>query len=340
MKRRIISLFTLAVLLCSSIPYSFAALSDFTAERTYSGQFADVVSNAWYYDNVKTAYELGLINGTSQTAFSPTKQITIAEVQTLVARIHSTYYGNTIESVEGAWYAPYVEYCMEHIDREVCYMAYMLDGNAVTANQPASRSYFAYLMYAALPASEYQQINTIPDGSLPDVDDSVFMSAPERIYALYRAGILTGNDAYGTFRPDSNITRAEVAAIIARMIDPEQRKSFTLEQKPQNSLENYLGSWYFVSFPNSGLTIEKSGSDYYFNLTLVQGMGMRVNGTLEPAKLIDMGGYYETERFDTMYGTTAIAQIRPEGNQLIVSCTEYGSSSFSISLTSERCNKR
>lgn len=35
------------------------------------------------------------------------------------------------------------------------------------------------------------------------------------IYALYRAGILTGNDSYGTFTPDTNITRGAVATIDA-----------------------------------------------------------------------------------------------------------------------------
>ena len=107
-------------------------------------------------------------------------------------------------------------------------MAYMQDGGRAFADTPASRTYFAYLMYAALPYSEYTQINTIANGSLPDVDDIVFMDADTRIYTLYRAGILTGSDAYGTFNPDTNITRAEVSAIISRMIDPSQRVSFTL----------------------------------------------------------------------------------------------------------------
>ena len=258
MKKRVISMLTALMLLCSSIPGAFAALSDFTAERTYSGQFADVASNAWYYDNVKTAYELGLVNGSSATTYSPDDNITIAEVQTLVARIHSTYYGNTIEPADGAWYAPYVEYCMEHIDREVCSMAYMLDGNVVTANQPASRSYFAYLMYAALPASEYQQINTIPDGSLPDVDGIVFFDAPERIYALYRAGILTGNDANGTFYPDSNITRAEVAAIIARMIDPSQR----VKQENPNGYTYQIETAYNVAGVREML-VDRDGNLFY-----------------------------------------------------------------------------
>lgn len=223
MKKKLALVLAALTLFCGMLPVAGAALSNFAQQRTYAGQFVDVAANAWYYDNVKTAYEFGLVNGSSDTTYSPEDNITVAEVQTLVARIHATYHGNTIPSQSGAWHTPYVEYCMEHIDREVCSMAYMQDGNVIMANTPASRTYFAYLMYAALPTSEYTQINTIADSSLSDVDDIVFKDANERIYTLYRAGILTGSDSQGTFHPDSNITRAEVAAIISRMIDPSQR---------------------------------------------------------------------------------------------------------------------
>ena len=89
MKKQILSLLTACALLVSTTPAAFAALSDFTAERSYTGQFADVSANAWYYDNVKTAYELGLVNGSSDTTYAPDDNITVAEVQTIVARIHA-----------------------------------------------------------------------------------------------------------------------------------------------------------------------------------------------------------------------------------------------------------
>jgi hypothetical protein len=43
------------------------------------------------------------------------------------------------------------------------------------------------------------------------------------VYTFYRAGILQGNDANGTFAPGSSIKRSEVAAIIARMMEPANR---------------------------------------------------------------------------------------------------------------------
>ena len=54
----------------------------------------------------------------------------------------------------------------------------------------------------------------------------------DAVYRLYRAGVLTGNDAKGTFGPFTNITRGAAAAIISRMADASLRKSITLEKAP------------------------------------------------------------------------------------------------------------
>lgn len=63
------------------------------------------------------------------------------------------------------------------------------------------------------------------------------------IYRLYRAGILKGNDAYGTFGPSEHVTRASAAVILSRTIDPAMREKFTLEKRtnilvPQSKLAN------------------------------------------------------------------------------------------------------
>ena len=48
------------------------------------------------------------------------------------------------------------------------------------------------------------------------------------IYDFYRAGILTGSNAEGTFHPESSIKRSEVAAILIRMYDESMRLEKTL----------------------------------------------------------------------------------------------------------------
>lgn len=54
------------------------------------------------------------------------------------------------------------------------------------------------------------------------------------IYRLYNAGVLTGNDQYGTFTPNAKITRSAVATIISRIVEPSLRKHFTLAAKEAN----------------------------------------------------------------------------------------------------------
>lgn len=70
---------------------------------------------------------------------------------------------------------------------------------------------------------------------------------------------------------------------------------------------------------------------------MVQGMGFRVNGTMEPAKLIYNSGKYKSVPFDTMHVTTATVEIKLDGEQLIVSCEDIGDSSFSINFSNEYC---
>ena len=59
------------------------------------------------------------------------------------------------------------------------------------------------------------------DGEIPDVPMDAENAG--EIYSLYRAGIVIGNDAAGSFAPDTEIRRSEVAAIAVRMVDPEKR---------------------------------------------------------------------------------------------------------------------
>ena len=90
-------------------------------------------------------------------------------------------------------------------------------------NGTLTRQEFAAIVANALPSEALPAINSVPFGSIPDVYRS-----DAAIYKLYRAGILAGNDAAGTFRPNSPITRAEVATILVRMADPNARVLFRL----------------------------------------------------------------------------------------------------------------
>ena len=88
--------------------------------------------------------------------------------------------------------------------------------------RPARRKEFAKALFDA--AGELEQLYTVD--WLPDLERS---EGYESIFKLYEAGILGGVDNLGTFRPYGELTRAEAAVMVARILDPSLR----LKEPPQ-----------------------------------------------------------------------------------------------------------
>lgn len=220
--RKLISLFLGAILVCGSFVTSFAGMSNFTEVKSYPG-FSDVKSNSWYYSDVSKSCKLGLFNGYPEGKFKPDGNITLAEAIKVAAVVRATYDGETppTNSKSGMWYAEYVSYAK----------AKGIIGNSDFSNYDsrAKRNEMAYIFSKALPESEYSAINSV--SALPDVTSSTKYGSS--IFTLYKAGILRGNDNYGTFRPSDNINRAEASAIINRVAQSSNRVKFTLAVKSE-----------------------------------------------------------------------------------------------------------
>jgi len=222
--KKVLSTFLAIVLLMFVFPTNSlavensAGMSNFIKTKTYvNGQYYDVQTSAWFATDVATAYELGLMGGTSSSFFHPFDNVSIAEAITMASRIYSIYTTGTENFVQGSpWYQAYVDYALENGVIKSGYSDY---------NKAATRAEFAIILSGSLPDEALPAINTVNDGSIPDVQLDV-PSAPA-IYRLYRAGILTGNDSFGTFTPNSNIGRNAAAAIVTRMADTNLRKSIT-----------------------------------------------------------------------------------------------------------------
>ena len=194
-------------------------MSNFQKVNTYNdGQFSDVAPEDWYSANVAAVYELGLMGGESGSYFNANGPVTMVQAIVMAARLHSVYSTGSCEfEAASPWYEPYVNYAKEH--------------GIITENTSiyglASRARFADVLSRALPPDELEQINEIAANAIPDVktgDDCA-----ESIYMLYRAGIVGGSNFRKAFFPKSSISRAEAAAILARMADKSLRKSVTLE---------------------------------------------------------------------------------------------------------------
>ena len=184
--------------------------------------FADVPASAWYYDEVKMAWEAGLIDGMTATTYEPESTLTVAQAIKLAAALHQLEkLGKvTLTNGTGDWYSTYVTYAIANGIIEEAYADYTW----AQMNAPATRAEFVHIFHGAKEA--YAAMNTVADNAIPDV--KVGDKYADEIYTFYRAGILTGNDAAGTFAPASSIKRSEVAAILIRMFDKDARQTVTL----------------------------------------------------------------------------------------------------------------
>ena len=180
------------------------------------GQFTDVDENAWYgyYQQkvIANAYDYGMMKGSSATTFNPTGVFTIAEAVTVAARVHSIYMTGMEDFVQGStWYQVYVDYAIKNgIIKTTDFTNY---------NTPATRAQMAYIFAHCLPDSCFAKRTDTK--TPPDVNSATPYQSD--ILKLYGAGILGGSDGKGTFKPSDNITRAESAAVIARVILPGTR---------------------------------------------------------------------------------------------------------------------
>lgn len=226
--RRFLAAFLVCGVLLSAVPAAAqaasAGFSNFQKVNEYTSQtFADVAAGKWYEESVQIAYELNLVKGSSAAAFSPDGRITVGAALALACRLHSIYHTGSAEFVQGTpWYAVYVDYAVEN--------GIITRGQFTGFNASATRREFAVIFSKALPAEALEQFNTVEDGMIPDLAAGTV--GYDDIYALYRAGILTGNDQKGTFAPETTIDRASVAAITARMAIPALRRGVTLKAVP------------------------------------------------------------------------------------------------------------
>ncbi len=229
MRKWISTALALFFVMSVSIPV-FAAentMKNFKVVRVYSDQFSDVPASNWAASSVKTCYEYDLMKGVSSTEFNPKGNMTVAEALVIADRIHGIYASGVCDLQNGKpWYQPYIDYAVKQG------IIAPADFNDYTAN--VTRSQMAYILYNALPQSEFEEINRIRE--IPDVNDTV--KTAYEITALYAAGVLTGSDSYGTFYPDRSITRAETSAIVARVVVTSLRKTFTLEEDISSSSQS------------------------------------------------------------------------------------------------------
>ena len=159
--------------------------------------FIDVDDNDWFNADVAYVVEKGLMNGTTDTKFSPDDTTTRAMLMTILARLAG-------EDTTGgaAWYEKGMAWAVKNG---------VSDGT--NPNSPITREQLATMLwrYAGSPAVE---------GSLGSFTDGAQASgyAVDALVWAVENGILTGQPG-GILEPQGDATRAQVAAMLHRFCE-------------------------------------------------------------------------------------------------------------------------
>lgn len=200
--------------------------------------FRDVTPDSFCYNDVGMLYNMGLTNGTSETTYWPDEQVLLSEAVTMAVRVYEIYHGLVASSADTRpWPDAYLELGKEYG---------ILPKQWRDFDKPATRAQIAYLVYHTLPEEEFSAINQVT--KIPDVAPG--SQYYDEIIALYNAGIVMGNDEYGTFEGRSNVLRSEIASMFSRLVYPPFRKTLTLMRDlsgaraaAERIIANASGSW-------------------------------------------------------------------------------------------------
>ena len=183
--------------------------------------FADLSKNAWYYSYVREMFSHALMNGTSQSAFSPDKPLTRAMLVTILWRMEDkpqVMPSGFRDVAGGKWYAGAVDWAScDGIVKGYPDATFRPDA-AVTREQAAV---FLYRYYLYILDMESGNVDT---SNLRKFSDSSKVSAyaEEAVAWANACGILNGYKD-GTLRPGGTASRAEIAKMIVTFLNQSTR---------------------------------------------------------------------------------------------------------------------
>lgn len=177
---------------------------------TGSTNFSDVPANQWYAPAVSYVTQRGLFSGVSETQFAPSQSMTRGMLVSVLYRFNGTSHTGSSPFADvssDAWYGNAVSWA---------YTNNLVSGVSDTSfapNTPITRE------QAAVMLARYLKFSGVAlENGTPDFQDTTSISgyAKESVGAMQKAGLLSG-DNEGNFRPDAQITRAEIASIFMRL---------------------------------------------------------------------------------------------------------------------------
>ena len=164
--------------------------------------FTDVDPNGWAASYIARLYATGVIKGTSTTTFSPNANMKYGEALKMI--LLAAGYPTQSETGGTHWASNYLT---------LAYQKGIVSTTSIDLNATVDRDTIATIAAKALGLASASTINA---GIAKPAD-----STNGYVYALYNAGIVSGDSSSGTnyYYGTKNITRAEVTKIVCKIMD-------------------------------------------------------------------------------------------------------------------------
>ncbi|MDC0831961.1 S-layer homology domain-containing protein, partial [Geitlerinema sp. CS-897] len=199
--------------------------------------FLDVPPDFWGYDAITEVTRMGFITGFPNNTFRPGQNVTRLQVLLALNSGLDLSGGNlNLLSLfrDGSQVAPWAASAVANATEAEIVVNYP-DVRQLNPMTQASRAEVAVMVYQAL----------VNEGSLPAIDSPYIVKptstpapsfsdienhwAKEFVVGLSGKGIINGFPD-GTFRPDTKMTRAQYAAVLATAFDPRPKRATTTFQ--------------------------------------------------------------------------------------------------------------
>ncbi len=212
MIKRILS-FVLCIMILASTMAFAASFKDVTKE-----------SHSWAYDAIYDMADRGIINGISETEFAPDVNVTKVQAMLLIARIlgyNTTAVSDNINSI----YSVYADDLAELNTIYKKELAYLIFRDVFSVDEileakleaPLSREEAA--LYITKAADGVEEMNAITVVLNTFADDAEISEDFRKAVYYVRDQELMNGTGDNNFSPKTNVTRAQMATLLYRMMD-------------------------------------------------------------------------------------------------------------------------
>ena len=182
--------------------------------------FKDVLANHWAYTVIKDLAAAGYIKGYPDKSFQPEGNITRAEYMVMLANILKAKWpgGSTYDHSSESSILPAKHWSNDSVNLAFKYMpTNSIEQIFQTDFQPDKKITREEVVAVFMSVLTSHPNFSAASGTSQNFTDQLFSSFPQAIDFASKQGLVSGYPD-GTFKPDGNITRAEIAAVMIKVL--------------------------------------------------------------------------------------------------------------------------